>query len=458
MVLVGGLSGCSFAFHSASCARGHARRREGSFGFSQHLVLARLSSLNNSMSSKSHVDFESVGLYVVGAQCITATMLTSFLSVAMGWAQASSRSPALRTLTIITAVAAVATAKPLRITKSRGLDHVFRASRPGVYLYVVSLVVEQVATSCDAGTAATIVSQVERAVSLTVTVSLLVGGLLQSWWPLGDRDLVPFVISTACLLVLAMWPLAPPVAAAPFCTLFSIHEAGVRLARGIVFSVVYTVHAYACLPVNLDSQDLVVVPLRSSVASIWVLLTPLPTLLLAALQLPVVVSRRSASRTVEGVEYDGMGGTGGENGVGSSMDDVHSVRALTERDDGDDGSSCASCASDQPLFSSPSTRSAFREGLARVSPSVAFSIADAVQTTGQGLTMEPDVIGSDTQLSNGGVTPLQLQRADDGSTHASAMQFFPRQSKVFKSVSGPGFHEIAQKIANGVDEQDCANV
>ena len=413
------------------------------------------------MSSKSHVDFESVGLYVVGAQCITATMLTSFLSVAMGWAQASSRSPALRTLTIITAVAAVATAKPLRITKSRGLDHVFRASRPGVYLYVASLVVEQVATSCDAGTAATIVSQVERAVSLTVTVSLLLGGLLQSWWPLGDRDLVPFVISAACLLVLAMWPLAPPVAAAPFCTLFSIHEAGARLARGIVFSVVYTVHAYACLPVNLDSQDLVVVPLRSSVASIWVLLAPLPTLLLAAVQLPVVVSRRSASRTVEGVEYDGvsgMGGVGGMGGAGYSTDDLHSVRALTERDDCDDGSSCASCASDQPLFSSTSTRSAFREGLTRVSPSVAFSVADAVQTTGQALTMESGVIGPDTQFSNRGVTPLQLQRTDDASTHASAMQLFPRQSKVFKSVSGPGFHEIAQKIASGVDEQECANV
>lgn len=413
------------------------------------------------MSSKSHVDFESVGLYVVGAQCITATMLTSFLSVAMGWAQASSRSPALRTLTIITAVAAVATAKPLRITKSRGLDHVFRASRPGVYLYVASLVVEQVATSCDAGTAATIVSQVERAVSLTVTVSLLLGGLLQSWWPLGDRDLVPFVISAACLLVLAMWPLAPPVAAAPFCTLFSIHEAGARLARGIVFSVVYTVHAYACLPVNLDSQDLVVVPLRSSVASIWVLLAPLPTLLLAAVQLPVVVSRRSASRTVEGVEYDGvsgMGGVGGMGGAGYSTDDLHSVRALTERDDCDDGSSCASCASDQPLFSSTSTRSAFREGLTRVSPSVAFSVADAVQTTGQALTMESGVIGPDTQFSNRGVTPLQLQRTDDASTHASAMQLFPRQSKVFKSVSGPGFHDIAQKIASGVDEQECANV
>lgn len=407
------------------------------------------------------MDFESVGLYVVGAQCITATMLTSFLSVAMGWAQASSRSPALRTLTIITAVAAVATAKPLRITKSRGLDHVFRASRPGVYLYVASLVVEQVATSCDAGTAATIVSQVERAVSLTVTVSLLLGGLLQSWWPLGDRDLVPFVISAACLLVLAMWPLAPPVAAAPFCTLFSIHEAGARLARGIVFSVVYTVHAYACLPVNLDSQDLVVVPLRSSVASIWVLLAPLPTLLLAAVQLPVVVSRRSASRTVEGVEYDGvsgMGGVGGMGGAGYSTDDLHSVRALTERDDCDDGSSCASCASDQPLFSSTSTRSAFREGLTRVSPSVAFSVADAVQTTGQALTMESGVIGPDTQFSNRGVTPLQLQRTDDASTHASAMQLFPRQSKVFKSVSGPGFHDIAQKIASGVDEQECANV
>ena len=86
--------------------------------------------------------------------------------------------------------------------------------------------------------------------------------------------------------------------------------------------------------------------------------------------------------------------------VGSSMDDVHSVRALTERDDGDDGCR-ASCVLRSATLQLPVDQKRVSRGVGRVSPSVAFSIADAVQTTGQGLTMEPDVIGSDTQLSNG---------------------------------------------------------
>ena len=405
------------------------------------------------MSSKHDVDFESIGIYVVGAQSILATMLCAFLSVALGWLQHGNRSPALRTLTVIWLVGVAATYRPLRITKSRGIDHVFKASRPGVFLFMGSLVIEQIASSCDAGSAAVLISQVERAVSLTVTIALLSAGLLQSWWPLGDGDVVPSVVVALSVLVLAMWPLSAPLAAAPFCLSFSIHEAGARLARGVVFAVVYTVHAYACLPVNLDNHDLVVVPVRASVASVWVLLTPLPTLLLSVVQLSVVVWRRSVVRSSGVVEYDDLGGAGGLCGADG-------MSSMGRCDEGDDQSSCASCASDRPFLYSKPVHS-------DVSQDVVAAIAEAAQATARMQTMECGARSVDSANgsshgyaltscpSRAATLPVaQQQQSDDTSSNVPTMKFFPRQSKAFKSVSGPTFHELAKQVASGVGDDE----
>ena len=228
------------------------------------------------------MDFESVDASVVGAQCITATMLTSFLSVAMDGTGIQSQ--------LCTADAdhnnsrrRRCDGKALRITKSRGLDHVFRASRPGVSVRGQS----RRGASGDvlhAGTAATIVAKSSEP---SRHGTLLVGGL-SVLWPLGDRDLVPFVISTACLLVLAMWPWHPPWL--PLRFVLSI-LGGARLARGIVFSVVYSARVRM-----LASQPRLAGSVVDPCARRWRrygCFHPTPNAASGSLAAPVVVSRRS---------------------------------------------------------------------------------------------------------------------------------------------------------------------
>ena len=215
------------------------------------------------------IDFQNAGLYLCGFQIVSAVAVCATVSVASCWLLPIGAVSAVRTL-VLTSLAAVGLVRrPVRVGRVRGVTLMFQSLRPCVCLYIASLVLEQLVHTCTRDDAAP--PPVWRKVCFQLMViCMLVSGMIRARHPLSDTDL-PFLITLAALLAIAILP--PPAVAltGPLCEPASLSTAAERVVRAIAFALVYAVFVYSSAPSTSASSDICVCVSRAAAASLWCL-------------------------------------------------------------------------------------------------------------------------------------------------------------------------------------------
>jgi len=186
--------------------------------------------------------------------------------------------------------------KPLRVGRAHGVRVIFQSLQPSIPIYLTALVVEQLVHTCTTET--THVPSWRRVVFHGMMLVMLVAGGLRARAPLRETDL-PFLLTTAALLVVAILP--PPAVAfvGPLCQAVTMWQAADRLVRSFAFATLYAAHVYASTSSStLTSSETVIVVTRSAAASIWTMGSHVSWLPAAIVQCAVVVMARIG---VEGV-------------------------------------------------------------------------------------------------------------------------------------------------------------
>ena len=213
------------------------------------------------------IDFTAAGLYVVGLQVILATMACCIVSVASCWLMPAAAISAVRTVALTSFVGGIAVFKPLRIGRVRGVATIFNALRPCVPLYVLALVVEQLLHTCvndDSLHSGAWRSFVFHAMSLV----MLASGLLRAVKPRSETDL-PFLVTGAALLVVALLPPPPHALTGPLCEPATLLRAGERLLRAVLFCSLYVTQVYCSAPSRNAINELSVCIIRAAAAAVW---------------------------------------------------------------------------------------------------------------------------------------------------------------------------------------------
>ena len=243
-----------------------------------------------------HVDFASVGLYLVGIQTLVATLLCAAASVLCCWLLPAEAVSAVRTLALTSLVGLAALHKPLRIGRVRGVAMLFNALRPSVAVYVLCLVVEQLLHTCpvplvrDQGhDTHDAVTGAQLLVHYATSVMLLLSGALRARHPRSESDL-SFAIAFLALLVAAAYPPAMRTHHGPLCESVGVFAACERLLRAGAFSSAYVTVVYAAAPVRNVSTELFVCVARATAAALWTMVVPAWALFLAPVQIVIVLA------------------------------------------------------------------------------------------------------------------------------------------------------------------------
>ena len=215
------------------------------------------------------IDFNNAGLYLVGLQTCTAVATCAVVSVISCWILPSSAISAVRTLVFTAAVGIAIERKPIRIGRVRGVHLMYSSLRPSVAMYVSSLVLEQLVHTCVEPVAAQTAAW-RKIIFQAMIVIMLVSGLIRARRPLSDTDL-PFLITVAALIGIAILP--PPAIAlsGPLCEPCSLAAAIERVIRALSFAIVYSVFVYTSAPLTNTSSDIAVCVSRAAAASVWCL-------------------------------------------------------------------------------------------------------------------------------------------------------------------------------------------
>ena len=215
------------------------------------------------------IDFSSVGLYLVGIQTVVATTLVSLSSVLCCWLVPQAAVSAVRTLCISTAVGVGCVFRPMRLGRVRGVNTIFNALRPSVLIYIQALVLEQLVHTCAADSMEEIGTWRRVVFHVTVFVMIL-AGFIRAKTPKSESDL-PFMITGACLCVVALFPPPPQMNAGPLCSSPTALQAGERLLRAFMFATMYVVHVYSAAPDGNTINELCLCVMRCAAAVVWVL-------------------------------------------------------------------------------------------------------------------------------------------------------------------------------------------
>jgi hypothetical protein len=237
---------------------------------------------------EKYIDFGAAGLYVPAAQTIFATTLSSCVSVLACWIIPIGAISAVRTLALTAISGIIVIQRPFKIGETRGVNTIFSALRPCCVIYVCSLVVEQLIHTCISEESTYEHGFWRRVVYHACLTTMTLSSFLRSKSPRAESD-VPFLISTACIVIIAILP--PPALAlsGPLCSPPSLILAGERVVRAFLFSCVYVVLVYSAAPISNNLPDTLVCIMRSASSSAWVLGAVSYSLPLATVQMFVVL-------------------------------------------------------------------------------------------------------------------------------------------------------------------------
>jgi len=240
------------------------------------------------------IDYSSVGLYLSGLQLVFTVVCCACASVLSCWLIPSRSGSAVRTLVITSTVGMVLVRKPLRIGRVRGVNTLFNALRPCVVVYIVALVIEQLIHTCvsiDEAAALDDNNLLKSLVYHATSGLLVVGGFIRATSPRKETDW-PFLLSTSCLLLLAIYPPQALVHSGPLCAPTTLLGAGERVLRSLLFSCLYVVLVYSAAPSRNVSNELFICVGRATAASVWVLAVTPWILPLAPLQVAIALFAR----------------------------------------------------------------------------------------------------------------------------------------------------------------------
>ena len=247
------------------------------------------------------IDFTNVGLYIAGIQSVLSVVVCSAVSILSCWIVPPDVVSAVRTLACCIAAAVAIMRAPLRIGRVHGVGIVFNALRPCVAVYILSLVLEQLVHTCVTS-ASTHMPSWRRVVFQGMCLAMFGSGMLRARNPLADTDL-PFLITTAAMLVMALLPPPAVALAGPLCEPASLLAAGERIVRALTFASLYTVFVYSSAPSNSGSSEVVICVSRATAASVWALGSTPIFLVLAVPQCGVAVYARLNANAAARHEY-----------------------------------------------------------------------------------------------------------------------------------------------------------
>lgn len=227
------------------------------------------------------IDFSSAGLYLCGLQTVVSVVVCSAASVACCWVLPAAAVSAVRTLAITSAVGLVCMRKPLRIGRVRGVTVIFNALRPCVALYILSLTLEQLVHTCVAADA--MGGSWRHVIFHVMMLFIIFSAFIRAHRPRSETD-VPFLLTTAALLVIAMLPPPATPLAGPLCQGPSLFSAAERLLRAMLFGSLYVIHVYAAAPSQNSIHEISVCTMRSGAAAVWILGVHIIGLALAPVQ------------------------------------------------------------------------------------------------------------------------------------------------------------------------------
>ena len=213
------------------------------------------------------VDYSNALLYLAAIQLITATVTSSFVAIIGCALVPTSLVSAVRTLTLTMVTATIFVYQPLRIGRVRGLDILFAALRPCVFIYVISLIVEQLTHACARDAAS---PSWRRILVHGGSFVQLMAGFIRARNPMSETDL-PFLLVVATLILLAMLPPPAVVLAGPLCNSPSLWTAAERMLRAFCFSILYCVFTFCSNLPNRATNELILCVCRAASASLWVL-------------------------------------------------------------------------------------------------------------------------------------------------------------------------------------------
>lgn len=242
----------------------------------------------NDGNDEKSIDFGAAGLYLPAAQTIFATTFSASVSVLACWLIPVGAISAVRTLALTATAGLLVIRRPILIGQTRGINTIFSALRPCCFIYVACLVFEQLIHTCISVESTYEHGFWRRIIYHANMTIMTVSAFMRSRNPRAETDL-PFWISSAALLCIAMLP--PPALAlsGPLCSPPTLGNAGERILRAFLFACVYVVLVYSAAPLSSNLADTLVCIARSAASSAWVLGAVSYSLPLALVQISVIL-------------------------------------------------------------------------------------------------------------------------------------------------------------------------
>ena len=235
--------------------------------------------LHSGLRKARDIDFHSVALYLPAVQVVLALLLCCATVLTLASTSADCRSAAPRGATLSAIVSLICVFRPIRVQEVHGMDLIFDTIRPAVVAYWIALICEQlVYTGCasavaqEAGGAAafTNTTTAHRIVYHLLILLATGAGFLRAYNPMSKQD-VPFLISTLALIIIALFPPTPLDTVGPLCHVDGIWDAAERLARALLFGLVFCALAYASEPTRHSVGEITLCASRATAASAWIL-------------------------------------------------------------------------------------------------------------------------------------------------------------------------------------------
>lgn len=236
------------------------------------------------------VDFSNASLYLSGMQTVFAVVAVACVSVLSCWVVPEGGVSAVRTLAMCTATGAVLMRTPLRVGRAHGVNVVFSSLQPAIPVYIIALTVEQLVHTCATETQH---SPSWRRVVFHGMIMVMCGaGIMRARRPMHDTD-IPFLVTAAALLTIAVLPPPSIALVGPLCQPVSAWEAAERCLRAFVFAMLYCIHVYSSIstssPTRAESMTIIT---RSAAAAIWAMGAHVLWLPAAIVQCVVVIMAR----------------------------------------------------------------------------------------------------------------------------------------------------------------------
>ena len=255
-------------------SKSHHKRTDG-----DHIETS-VRTTNGGVSSSETIAYGDVALYIPGIQTITATVACAIISVISCWIFPEGYGTSIRTLSMVLLVALCLNFKAILLYDVEGGAIVFSALRPCAFIYISSLIVEQLVHTCTPLEVADVTSDHRAShsywrgwLSTLFFVVMCASGIYRSRIPRVDTD-VPLLLTMISLFVISMFPPVPLKTAGPLCAPASHFEALERVSRSLSFSFVYVCMIYSSIPIPGRISSVVLCITRSAGACVWILGVP----------------------------------------------------------------------------------------------------------------------------------------------------------------------------------------